>query len=166
MYQKWPFSSPQKWHSSNSYPPVEPRWRFPCVWGSVSCVYLCGGFIALAYYVERNVCLGGLQNGYRKTQCLQAHNTTHNPQPTTHNPQPTTHNPQHQDEPQPPYPPAALPSLSMGRAAAPPNLGTATPHGSTASTRWRVCDRRGWFSCLGHQKATHQKIERGTGSQP
>jgi hypothetical protein len=90
----------------------------------------------------------------------------HNPQPTTHNPQPTTHNPQHQDEPPPPYPTAALPSLSMGRAVAPPNLGAATPHGSTASARWRVCDRRCWFSCLGHRNMTHQKLERGTGSRP
>ncbi len=107
------------------------------------------------------VCVGGLQNGYRKTQCSRAHNTTHNPQPTTHNPQPTTHNPQptthnsqHQDEPPPPYPPAASPSLSMGRAVAPPNLGAAIPHGSTASAWWRVCDRRGWFSCLGHRNVT------------
>jgi hypothetical protein len=56
--------------------------------------------------------------------------TTHNPQPTTYNPQPTTHNSQHQDEPPPPYPSAASPSLSMGRAVAPPNLGATAPHGS------------------------------------
>jgi hypothetical protein len=87
-------------------------------------------------------------------------------QPTTHNPQPTTHNSQYQDEPPPPYPPAALPSLSMGRAVAPPNLGAMTPYGSTASARWQVPDCHGWFSCLGHQNATRQKLERGTGSRP
>ncbi len=67
----------------------------------------------------------------------------------------TTHN--NQNEPPPPYPPAALPSLSMGGAVVPPNFGTTTPHGSTASARWRVCNRRGWFPCLGHQNVTRQK---------
>jgi hypothetical protein len=47
----------------------------------------------------------------------------------------TTHN--NQNEPPPPYPPAALPSLSIGRAVAPPNFGALTPQGSTASARWR-----------------------------
>jgi hypothetical protein len=51
----------------------------------------------------------------------------------------------------------------MGRAMAPQNLGTATPHGSTACARWQVWDCHGWFPCLGHQNATHQKIERGMG---
>jgi hypothetical protein len=94
--------------------------------------------------------------------CLHEDTSAREPtqEPTTHNPQPTTHNPQHQDEPPSPYPLAASPSLSMGRAVAPPNLGAATPHGSTASARWRVRDCGGWFSCLGHQNATRQKLIR------
>jgi hypothetical protein len=73
----------------------------------------------------------------------------------------TTHN--NQNELPPPYPPAALPSLSIGRAVAPPNLGAATPQGSTASAWWRVRDRHGWFPCLGHWNATHQKIRERDG---
>ncbi len=82
----------------------------------------------------------------------------------THNPQHTTQN--NQNGPLPPYPPAALPSLSMGRAAVPPNLGTASPHGSVAGAwRW-VHARGGWFPCLGFIFNLHQKIERWGGCWP
>ncbi len=65
----------------------------------------------------------------------------------THNPQHVTQN--NQNGPLPPYPLAALSSLSMGRAAVPPNLGAASPHGSVAGAwRW-VCAWDGWFLCLG-----------------
>ncbi len=78
------------------------------------------------------------------------HNTQHN----------RTHNNQH--EQLPPYPLADLPFLSMGRAAVPSNLGTATPHESIACARWRVRDKRSWFLCLGRQKRNpSRKRERG-----
>jgi hypothetical protein len=108
----------------------------------------------LAYYVGRNVCLGGLQNGYPKTQRSQAHNTTHNPQPTTHNPQ-------HQDEPPPPYPPAALPTISMAIAATAPALGSAAPYDPTQGARGRVRWHDGWMVCLfrGQNETTSKNRE-------
>jgi hypothetical protein len=66
-------------------------------------------------------------------------------QPTTHNPQPTTHNSQHQDEPPPPYPPAALPAISMETAATAPALGSATPYGPTQGARGWILRRNGWM---------------------
>jgi hypothetical protein len=110
--------------------------------------------MSLANYVGRNVCLGGLQNGYRKTQLSRAHNTTHNPQLTTHNSQ-------HQDEPPPPYPPAALPTISMAIAPTAPALGSAAPYGPTQGACgwvWR-CD--GWMVCLfwGQNETTSKNKE-------
>ncbi len=66
-------------------------------------------------------------------------------QPATHNPQPTTHNSQHQDEPPPPYPPAALPTISMAIAATAPVLGSTAPYGPTQGARGRVRRRDGWM---------------------
>ncbi len=72
----------------------------------------------------------------------------------THNPQHTAQNNQH--GPLPPYPPVALPSLSMGRAVAPPNLGAASPHGSVAGAWCWICARNGcslvWDEFLIHIK--------------
>ncbi len=64
----------------------------------------------------------------------------------TQNPQHTTQN--NQNGPLPPYPPAALPSLSMGRAAMPPNLGAPSPNGSFAGAWHWVHARNGRFLCL------------------
>jgi len=108
----------------------------------------------LAYYVGRNVCLGDLHNGYRKTQCSRAHNTTHNPQPTTHKSQ-------HQDEPPPPYPPAALPAISMAKAATAPALCSAAPYGPTQGARGRVLRHDGWMVRLfrGRNETTSKNRE-------
>jgi hypothetical protein len=61
----------------------------------------------------------------------------------------TTHilNNNKQNEPSP-YPQQLNPSLSMSRAAAPPNLGAASPYGSIAGARHWVCGRDGRFPCL------------------
>ena len=75
-----------------------------------------------------------------------------------------THN--NKNEPPLPYPPVALPSLSMGRLAAPPNHGAAASYRLMQGARHRVWRRHGWFACLGRQKETHQKIERRTGLLP
>ena len=87
-----------------------------------------------------------LQVGYLKVR----HNTTHK----------NTTNTQQQNEPPSPYPPTALPSLSMGRSAAPPNHGAAVSYRLTQGAHGRVWQHHGCFACLGHQKETHQKIER------
>jgi hypothetical protein len=50
-----------------------------------------------------------------------------------HNTQHTIHN--NQNELPPPYPPLALPSLSMGRLLAPPANGAADPYGPTKCAR-------------------------------
>ncbi len=113
--------------------------------------------MSLAYYVRRNVCLGGLQNGYHKTQRSRAHNTTQNPQPTTHNSQ-------HQDEPPPPYPPAALPAISMAIDATAPALGSATPYGPMQGARGPVWRRDGWMVHLfwgQHETTSKNREEHG-----
>jgi hypothetical protein len=84
------------------------------------------------------------------------------PQTTQHTTQNTTQHNNQQNE-LPPYPPVALPPLSMGRAAAPPNLGAASPHGSVAGAQHLVCVRDGRFPCLGQIFNPHQKIERWWG---
>jgi hypothetical protein len=76
------------------------------------------------------------------------------------NPQPTTHNKEQQHRPLPPYPPVALPSLSVSRAAAPTTHGASTPHGPMQGARHRVTRHRCWFPCLGCQHKPHQNIER------
>ncbi len=52
------------------------------------------------------------------------------------------------------------PSPSMGRPAAPPTNGAATPYGPMQDTRHWVRRHRCWYPCLGRRNATHQKIER------
>jgi hypothetical protein len=53
------------------------------------------------------------------------------------------------------------PSLSMGRAVAPPNYGAAAPQRhAQAASRWG-CAHCCWFACLGRQNKRHQIIERG-----
>jgi hypothetical protein len=56
------------------------------------------------------------------------------------------------------------PSLSMGRAVAPPNHGAAAPqrHAQAASCRGCTCCR--WFARLGRQNKRHRIIERGGGA--
>ncbi len=73
------------------------------------------------------------------------------PQHTKHN----THN--NQNELPPPYPPLAMPSLSMGRLLAPPTNGTAAPYGPMQGTRGRVWRQDSWFACLGGKIKMHQK---------
>ncbi len=69
----------------------------------------------------------------------------------------------HQNEPLPPYPPAVLPSLSMGRAAVLPTHGAAASHNLAQCVRDRVRQHHGWLPCLGSQCKPHQKIERKAG---
>jgi hypothetical protein len=56
------------------------------------------------------------------------------------------------------------PSLSMGRAVAPPNHGAAAPqcHAQAASCQGCTCCH--WFARLGRQNKRHQIIERGGGA--
>ncbi len=85
-------------------------------------------------FLGGTVYLGGLQNGYRKIQALASQHK--NPQ----------HNTQQQDEPLRPYPPAALPSISMEAAATALAVGSATPYGSRSGARRLVITRRAcWF---------------------
>ncbi len=69
----------------------------------------------------------------------------------------TAHEPQ--NEPPLPYPPAALSSLSMGRAAVLPTHGAATSYKLAQGVRDQVRQRHGWFPCLGSQCKPHQKIQ-------
>jgi hypothetical protein len=62
----------------------------------------------------------------------------------------TTHNNQ-QDEPCHPTPSGFALSLSMGRAAAPPNHGAAAPQRHTQAASCRACTRCRWFAHLGGQ---------------
>jgi hypothetical protein len=95
----------------------------------------CLKFISSPLFLGGTVCLGGLQNGYRKIQALASPHK--NPQ---HN------NTQQQDEPPPPYPPAVLPSISMATAATAPAVGSAAPYGSRSGARRLViAHRAGWF---------------------
>ena len=59
------------------------------------------------------------------------------------------------------YPPAALPPISMGRAAVPPTNGVADPYGPVQGARGWVWRRDSWFACMGCQKVTHQKQRDG-----
>ncbi len=75
-----------------------------------------------------------------------------------------THNNQH--EIPPPYPPAALPSPSMGRPVVPPTHGTeATKVPKQGIWSW-VCAWGGWFPCSGCHTDTPWKSERQEGSWP
>ncbi len=67
----------------------------------------------------------------------------------THNPQHTTQN--NQNGPLLPYPPAALPSLSVRRAVVPTPHGASSPHGPMQGTCHWVRRHRCWFPCLGLQ---------------
>ncbi len=75
-----------------------------------------------------------------------------------------THNKQH--EPPSPYPPGALPSFAMATSAMDPNLGTADLYGPIHGARHQVCSCCSLFLCLGHQNATHQKLEKGMWPRP
>jgi hypothetical protein len=75
-----------------------------------------------------------------------------------------THNNQH--EMSPPYPPAALPSPSMGRPVAPPTHGTEATKVPKQDVQHRVCAQRSWFPCFGHHTETPQKLERWEGGWP
>ena len=78
----------------------------------------------------------------------------------THNPQHTTQN--NQNGPLQPYPPAALPSLSVSRAAVPTTHGASAPHGPMQGARHRVRRRRCLFPCLGApMQAPSNNRERG-----
>ncbi len=62
--------------------------------------------------------------------------------------EPTTHNTQQQDEPPLPYPPAALPSISMATVLTALAVGYATLYGSRSGARRLViAHRAGWFPC-------------------
>ncbi len=68
-----------------------------------------------------------------------------------------THNNQHEMPPL--YPPAALPSPSIGRPVVPPTHGAeATEVPKQGIWRW-VCARRGWFPCPRRHTETPQKSE-------
>ncbi len=75
-----------------------------------------------------------------------------------------THNSQH--EILPPYPPAALPSPSMGRPVALPIHGTEATKVTKQGVQCLVCAQRGWFPCSGRRTETPQKSERREGSWP
>ena len=53
------------------------------------------------------------------------------------------------------------PSLSMGRAVAPPNHDATAPQRHAQAASCRGCARCCWFACLGWQNQRHQIIERG-----
>jgi hypothetical protein len=77
-------------------------------------------------------------------------------------PQPnaTTHNNQH--EPQPPYPPAALPSLSpWAEQSCPQIILLLLPNECAQVARCQARARCRWFACLGRHNERHQKTERG-----
>jgi hypothetical protein len=77
------------------------------------------------------------------------------PQPNT-----TTHNNQH--EPQPPYPPVALPSLSpWAEQSCPQIVLPLLPHECAQVTSRQASARCCWFARMGGQNGRHQKIERG-----
>ena len=56
------------------------------------------------------------------------------------------------NDPPAPYPPEALPPISMGRAAVPPANGAMANHGPAQGVRGWVWRRNVWFACLGNQK--------------
>jgi hypothetical protein len=79
------------------------------------------------------------------------------------NPQHTT-NTQQQDELLPPYPQAALPSISLATAAAAPAVGSAAPYGSRAGARRLVIAcHAGWFP-FGTPKQTTSKNREENGA--
>ena len=53
------------------------------------------------------------------------------------------------------------PSLSMGRAVAPPNHGATAPHHHAQALSRRISARCHWFARLGRQNKRHQIRERG-----
>ena len=73
---------------------------------------------------------------------------------------------QQQNELPPPYPPAALPSFSTGRAAVAPNHGALVPQGYVAGARHQDCSHPCWFLCSGKRIQPHQKIKRWVGPWP
>ena len=91
-------------------------------------------------------------------------NTKHN-----HNTQHTTHNTQHtQHTQQPtnmsrchPTPSGFARSLSVGRAAVPPNHRAAAPQSHTQVVSHCSCARCCWFIDLGGQNERHRKIQTG-----
>jgi hypothetical protein len=82
------------------------------------------------------------------------------------NPQPTANNTQNQNGPLSPYPPAASPSLSVSRAAAPTTHGAAAPYGLMHGACHRFRRHRCWFPCLGHKRKPNENIERKMGPRP
>ncbi len=82
------------------------------------------------------------------------------------NPQPTANNTQNQNGPLPPYPPAALPSLSVSRAAAPTTHGAAAPYGIMQGARHRFRRHHCWLPCLGCKRKPNENIERKMGPWP
>jgi hypothetical protein len=77
------------------------------------------------------------------------------------NPQPTANNTQNQNGPLPPYPPAALPSLSVSRAAAPTTHGAAAPYGLMQGACHRFRGGAAVGSPVGGANASPMKILRG-----
>jgi hypothetical protein len=75
-----------------------------------------------------------------------------------------THNNQH-EMPQP-YPPADLPSPTMGRPAAPPTHGAAATKVPMQGVRRWIGTRGSWFPCLGCCTETHKKSLRLERSLP
>ncbi len=76
--------------------------------------------------------------------------------------QTTKHTTQHNNQNEQPLssPPAALPLISVDRAAAPPTHGATAPYGSVDGAMHRVRSCRSPFTCSGLRNAAHQKIER------
>ncbi len=85
----------------------------------------------------------------------QPQNTTHNTQCTQHTQQPTNMSRCH------PTPSSFALSLSVGRAAVPPNHCTANLHHHTQVASHRACACCHWFTHLGGWNERHQIIERG-----
>jgi hypothetical protein len=81
--------------------------------------------------------------------------TTHNTEHTQHTQQPTNMSRCH------PTPSGFALSLSVGRAAVPPNHRAAAPQCHTQVASRRACARCRWFINLGGQNERHRKILRG-----
>ncbi len=85
----------------------------------------------------------------------QPQNTTHNTQHTQHTQQPTNMSRCH------PTPSGFALSLSVGRAAVPPNHCAAAPHHHTQVASHRAYACCCWFTHLGGWNKRHRIIERG-----
>jgi hypothetical protein len=72
---------------------------------------------------------------------------------------------QHHEMPLP-YPPAALPSPSMGRPVAPPTHGAEATKVPKQGVQRQVCTQSSWFPCSGCCRETPQKSESQRGSWP